>query len=101
MALGERIEDITPWGEPGKQSLSWFALSLGRFWMNVGPEQLFRYSPSILEKWNGATPYAEYQVAAFLRDVLGAVGPALGPLPAELEALARDRDLLADLNHRA
>jgi hypothetical protein len=50
-AFGDRdheltpVEDIAPWVEPGKPTLSWFALTDGSFWMPVASETLFQYTP--------------------------------------------------------
>ena len=39
------IESIAPWGEPSNPDLSWFALTLGDFWIDLGRDELFRYTP--------------------------------------------------------
>jgi hypothetical protein len=101
MALFEfelaNVEDILPWGNPGEQSLSWFALSYGRFRMVVGGQVLFRYTDEILSHWGGSERDADYQVAAFARDVLGSVAAAAAPLPPRIERLASDWQHLMEL----
>lgn len=101
MALFEfelaRVEDITPWGEPGEQSLSWFALTDGRFRMVVGEQVLFRYTDGIMAHLAISERDADYQVAAFARDLLGSVAAAVAPLPARISRLASDWQLLSEL----
>jgi hypothetical protein len=45
------LEEITPWGNEDQYSLSWFGLTEGGYWLQVGEDQLFRYSGDILNKW--------------------------------------------------
>lgn len=94
------IEDITPWGEPGRQSLSWFALTDGFFRVVVGEQILFRYTPEILAHWSEQARDASYQIAAFARDMLGSVAAGVAALPDFVERLAADRELLARLERQ-
>jgi hypothetical protein len=82
------VERIEPWGEPGNQTLSWFALSLGEFWCVLGETTLFEYSPEILTLWGLASKYADYQVAAFARDILSAAAAGASALPPNIERMA-------------
>jgi hypothetical protein len=91
------IESIAPWGEPSNPSLSWFALTLGDFWIDLGCDELFRYTPGVLATSGLTKRYADYQIASFARDVRSCVAPALAPLPVELERFAADVYELADL----
>ena len=91
------IESIEPWGEPSNPSLSWFALTLGDFWIDLGRDELFRYTPAMLATWGLTKPYPNYQIAAFVRDIRSCVAPALTPLPVELQRLAADVYRLAEL----
>jgi hypothetical protein len=105
MALFEfelaRVEDIVPWESEGVQVLSWFALTDGRFRMPVGRHVLFEYTDEILSHWQATGKNAEYQVAAFARDILGSVGPGLARLPEGVERLASNWELLRDLDARS
>ena len=105
MALFEfelaRVEDIVPWGEPGDQSLSWFALTDGRFRVLVGDQVLFQYTEEILCHWKVAMREAEYQVAAFARDILGSVAAGVAKLPEDIERLAANWDLLTQLRKQS
>jgi Family of unknown function (DUF5984) len=91
------VEDITPWGEPGKPTLSWFALTDGSFWMPVGSDTLFQYTPEINAHWGAASSFSDYNVAAFARDMLSAAPAAIAPLPPLVERLAADWDNLATI----
>ncbi|MBA4106658.1 MAG: hypothetical protein C0485_12950 [Pirellula sp.] len=91
------VEDILPWGEPGEQSLSWFALTDGRFRVIVGDQILFRYSDEILSHRGSLERDAEYQVAAFVRSILSCVAAAVAPLPPRIERLASNWQLLMEL----
>jgi hypothetical protein len=92
-----RVEDIIPWGEPGNQSLSWFALTYGRFQMVVGEQTLFRYTQELSSHFENVGYDAEYQIAAFVRDILGSVAAAVARLPPRIERLASSWELLAEL----
>jgi len=91
------IESIVPWGEPSHPNLSWFALTLGDFWIDLGRDELFRYTPSVLATWGLTKSYPDYQIASFVRDLRSCVAPALAPLPIELTRLAADVYRLAEL----
>jgi hypothetical protein len=111
MALFEfelaRVEDIRPWGRAPELSLSWFALTDGWFRMPVGEQVLFEYSPAILDHW--ARPFdqvavdprfanaANYQIAAFVRTMLGIASAAVAKLPPKIERLASRWDALRAL----
>jgi hypothetical protein len=101
MALFEfelaNVELIQPWGEPGSQSLSWFALTDGTFHMNVGDQVLFQYSGELLSLWGTSQRDVDYQIASLARDVLGSIAPGTARLPPFFERLASDWDLLTQL----
>lgn len=92
------VESIEPWGTPSDPSLSWFALSLGDFWIELGRDELFRYTPEVLAMWTLSSPHPDYQIAAFLRDLHASVGPALAPIPIELARIVGDIERLAELD---
>ncbi|MEO7733154.1 MAG: DUF5984 family protein [Kofleriaceae bacterium] len=94
------IESITPWGMPSDPSLSWFALTLGDFWIVLGRDELFRYAPAVMGTWGPPDPYPDYQIASFVRDLRSCVAPGLVRLPVELERIAADVHELAALKSR-
>jgi hypothetical protein len=91
------IESIAPWGAASDAYLSWFALTWGNFWIDLGGVELFRYAPAALAAWGVTNPYADYQIASFVRDLRSCLAPALAPLPFEIERLAADVHGLAEL----
>jgi hypothetical protein len=92
-----RVEDIAPWGEPGKLRLSWFALTDGRFRIVLGDQVLFRYTDAILSYWGYSERDAGYQLADLARDILGSFAAAVTPLPPRIERLASNWELLTEL----
>ncbi|MGC4093278.1 MAG: DUF5984 family protein [Polyangiaceae bacterium] len=101
MALFEfelaKVEDIEPWQTGKGPDLSWFALTDGRFWMPVGDRVLFEYTDEISAHWGAGVHVAEYQVAAFVREMLGCVAAASARLPPRLEKLASTWGGLSEL----
>jgi hypothetical protein len=101
MALFEfelaRVEDIVPWEGQKGPYLSWFALTDGRFWMPVGDQVLFEYSDEIMAHWTMSVRHADYQVAAFAREVLGSLAAAVARLPERIERLASNWSVLRAL----
>lgn len=113
MALFEfelaNVEDIQPWQGAEGPSLSWFALTDGVFCMPVGDRVLFEYSDEIMAHWDtrirkpipGVSRYsADYQIAAFVREILGSVAAAMARLPARIERLASSWAALTELRRR-
>ena len=84
------VAEIAPWGEAPDLSLSWFALTDGQSRINAGSSILFRYTDAILSYWEIAEKDADYPLAAFARDILGCVAPAITPLPKFLHHIADD-----------
>jgi hypothetical protein len=84
------VDEIEPWTRPSednKQFLSWFSLTLGEYWLEVGEVELLRYSPEVIESWarnypaSRATPHVDYQVCRLWEDVLDILPSVLDPLP--------------------
>jgi hypothetical protein len=73
------IAQVVPWDTEGKKTLSWFGLTDGWFWINVGHDQLFRTR----EAWNGSD-YVDYQVVRLWEDVLDILPTVLDPVPADI-----------------
>ena len=99
-------ETIIPWTGSDGPSLSWFALTDGWFHMPVGDQVLFEYTDEILDHWRltregqgepETRKYPDYQITAFVRDVLGSFAAGIGRLPPFFEELALDWRLLRTL----
>lgn len=95
------IEAIEPWTVDGEPSLSWFALSDGEFWIELGEVELLRYTQEVVRRWPGVRPYAAYQVAAMIESTLDCVGPSLQPVPEALTNLALSPDAVRDAQRRS
>lgn len=91
------VDEIVPWGEEPNLTLSWFALTDGRFRMRVGAQTLFEYSDQIGSLWKIERLNAEFQIAAFARDMLGCFSAAVTPLPTLIERVASDDALMNEL----
>jgi hypothetical protein len=91
------VEAIDPWGTRDRPFLDGFALSYGWYRMPVGDQVLFEYTDEVQAHWNARMPNAEYQVAAFHDAILEVVPAAIGRLPAPIERLATDWELLRAL----
>ena len=92
------VASITPWGDGDKLSLSWFALTLGTFHMQVGEQTLFRYTDAIVAHLDSTEIHAEYQLASVARDMLGSYASGVAVLPRFFEDLAADRSLFENLS---
>lgn len=92
-----RVEEIQPWGEPGAETLSWFALTDGSFRINAGEHTLFRHTDEVLEHWGLGRRDTDYQVAAYARDILGVVSASISPIPEFFERLCADWKVLSQL----
>jgi hypothetical protein len=72
-------KDVAPWGTPGHFSLSWFGLTDGMYWIDVGGATLFEYSEHARKA--GAYRYCDYQVTRLLEDILEMLPTVLEPVP--------------------
>jgi hypothetical protein len=95
------VEDIVPWASSDGPSLSWFALTDGRFRMPVGDQVLFEYSDEIMAHWGTSVRTADYQIAAFVREILGSVAAGAARLPKRIERLASNWNHLCELRREA
>jgi hypothetical protein len=75
-------DQIEPWGMPGNLSLSWFGLSDGSYWMDLGVAQLLEYAQA-----PGWPRYVEYQVGRLHEDLLDVLPDALDQVPEEVAVL--------------
>ena len=87
------IAEIAPWGKKDEPVLHWFGLSDGRYWIQIGETELFRYSKPVLAAYppqdsalatHTLQPYVDYFVARLWEDILAIVPDVLDPLPAFL-----------------
>ncbi|MEV4638651.1 DUF5984 family protein [Actinoplanes sp. NPDC049548] len=81
------LDEVSPWG--GDQpSLSWFGLTEGWYWIEVGGHELLRRT-----RLDDPFPYVDYYLARFSEDVNLLAPDVLEPVPAELQPfIASDPD---------
>lgn len=87
------LAEVMPWGDAPDLYLSWFGLTDGIYYMNVGEEQLFRSTAEILAYWKTEypsldtnQPFVDYQVVRFYEDVLEILADVLQPVPIEMQS---------------
>ena len=87
------VDEIAPWTTPSQNNekfLSWFGLTDGIYWLDVGDAELFRYNPAILTHWAKTYPEAEidphvdYQVVRLWEDVIYMLPMVLEPVPEDM-----------------
>ena len=84
------LEKVMAWGN----TLHWFGLTDGIYYMNVGEEQLFRNSKEKLQEWKTEDPsfdtsnvFVDYQVIRLYEDLLEILPNILQEVPLKLYAL--------------
>jgi hypothetical protein len=82
---------VVPWGDEHHPVLHWFALTQGWYWIEVGGQELLRYSEPTLRRWRAesggeVSPYADYFVVRIWEDVLEILADVLEPVPPALVA---------------
>jgi hypothetical protein len=63
------LELIQPWGVPHDPNLHWFGLTDGDYWIQVGNDILFEYSP-LAQAQLGAKRFCDYQVVRLYEDLI-------------------------------
>ena len=103
----QSLEKIEPWGGE-KPSLSWFGLTDGEHWWETGFQELFRYSPAIVEYWANEypdhqeiSPYVDYQIVRPWEDLLQCVPAILDPVPDDLIQRIQNMEKWQNLQDKA
>lgn len=87
------IAKIKPWGQKEKPILHWFGLSDGRYWIQIGETEVFRYSKRFLAAYppqdsasvaGSFQPHVDYYIVRLWEDILAMVPDILDPLPTPL-----------------
>src|SRR4051812_21332756 len=80
------VSIITPFGRE-RQRLHWFGLTDGWYWIEIGDDQLFRYSDALMaheEPWLSTPdtfPYVDYYVVRLWEDLIDLLPTILAPVP--------------------
>jgi hypothetical protein len=86
------LDMIEPWGSIDSPTLHWFGLTDGVYWIEVGDQTLFEYTPQVREQ-SGIPRYCHYQVVRLHEDVLRIFPHAMEPVPAAFRRwIAADHD---------
>lgn len=88
------LAEVAPWG--GDQpSLSWYSLTDGRYWIELGDVELLRYVPEEGE----VRPYVDYYVVRLWEDLLQLFPAAIEDVPMDLvDVLRTDASDWSDLD---
>lgn len=89
------VDDILPWCvDVGRPALSWYGLTDGWFWIDVGGQELFRYAAGAMDDRaqedsgfrHQPLLYDRYPVVRYWEDLLELLPAVLDPLPVDLAA---------------
>lgn len=72
-------EKIVPFGE-NRDSISWFGLTDGELWIEVGERTIYEYSRAAVRECGGSG-YNDYYLSRFLEDFSGIFGAVSEPVP--------------------
>jgi hypothetical protein len=75
------IKEIEPWGKGEQPGLSWFGLTQGEYWIELGESTLFEYDE---KAWPDGMRHCEYPVARLHEDLMDMLPSILEPVPAAL-----------------
>ncbi len=87
------VDEIQPWGEEGRFSLSWFGFSDGFYGLRLGSHRLLHYSEDALSisadenESVASCPWVQYQVVRLWEDLLEILPSVLEPVPSRLVPL--------------
>lgn len=82
--LKANLDEIAPFGEKGRYSLSWFGLTDGLLWITAGDKTVYEYSEAAMREWSGKTRYNDYYLSRFLEDFSGIFESIAKPISHEL-----------------
>ncbi|MDE6727365.1 MAG: hypothetical protein K2J80_05430 [Oscillospiraceae bacterium] len=89
------LNEIAPFGEKGRYSLSWFGLTDGLLWITAGDKTVYEYSDAALKEWGGDTRYNDYYLSRFLEDFSDIFGKISQPVSKELYDSVEDFEELS------
>lgn len=88
------LDEIAPFGEIGRYSLSWFGLTDGLLWITAGDKTVYEYSDAARKEWGGAR-YNDYYLSRFLEDFSDIFESIAKPIPRELYESVEDFEELS------
>lgn len=81
--LKSELDEIEPFGEAGRYSLSWFGLTDSLLWITAGDKTVYEYSDAV-RKELGDVRYNDYYLSRFLEDFSEIFERIAKPIPREL-----------------
>lgn len=63
-----RLDKIAPFAQEIYRSLHWFGLTDGLFWIDIGEQTIYEYSPAANDFFGSCEKYNEYNIARFMED---------------------------------
>jgi hypothetical protein len=93
------LQDFKSYCEEHPLTLSWFWLTDGIYYMNVGEEQLFRTTNEMLNHWKQEypntdvnQPFVDYMVVRLYEDLLDKLVDVIQPIPTTLQKYIATRE---------
>jgi hypothetical protein len=74
------LDQVLPWGDDDERRVHWFALTDGRYRIEIGDHELLRFS----DDPSSPHPYVDYYVVRLWEDVLQWTPAVMEPVPADL-----------------
>ena len=76
---------ILPWGSTHEQSIHWFGLSDGEYWMELNGASLYEYSENFRKRIDlNASRYVDYYISRFVEDLFELLPHLQEQIPQEL-----------------
>jgi len=67
----KKLDEVEPFiDKDGQKYLTWYGLTDGTLWINVGNSVIYEYSQLMLKKHNRKQKYNDYYIAKFLKDIV-------------------------------
>lgn len=80
----QKLNKIKPFGEKHSYSLSWFGLTDGLLWINVGAQTIYEYGKDARKCFHRRKKYSDYYLSRFIEDFFGTFQYVGEPIPKEL-----------------
>lgn len=93
----KNIDDIIPFGSDGNQTIHWFGLTYGEYWLEIKNIKIFEYSDEILSHWGGQYKYVDYQIIRFIEDFSSLFFKITESIPSDLFDYVKSPKLLDEI----
>lgn len=80
----QALEKIEPFGANSGSHLSWFGLTDGVLWIEIGDRSIYTYSKQAQQYFDSKTAYNEYYISRFLEDFFAIFPMVAQSIPYEL-----------------